>query len=201
MDLIFKGGLLMLPIVVCGIVATYIIIERIIFYKSITRNDEILRKNVDSALVRNDFADAETFCEAAETPVSNVFKKAIEMRSLKEDDLREIVQAEMDNQVPALEHSLTMLGTIANISTLLGLFGTVVGNIQAFGVMGASENMDPSALAGSIAVALLTTAAGLTVAIPSMIFNNVFNRRVAKETAKMESMVTEFVLKLTGRLS
>ncbi|MBP5283900.1 MAG: MotA/TolQ/ExbB proton channel family protein [Treponema sp.] len=201
MGLILKGGLLMLPIIVCGLVATYIIIERIVFYKNIRKSDEILKKNIDSALRRNDYADAETFCEAASTPSSNVLKKAIEMRSLKEADLREIVQAEMDNQVPALEHSLTMLGTIANISTLLGLFGTVVGNIQAFGVMGASENMDPSALAGSIAVALLTTAAGLTVAIPSMIFNNVFNRRVAKETAKMESVVTEFVLKLTGRLS
>jgi len=189
-----------IAIFLCGIGATYIILERFVYYKNVKKNDEILDIKLESAIRNQDFNDAQTFCAAANTPVSNTIKKAIDVRNMSEEDMREIVQVEMNNQIPALEHSLTLLGTIASISTLLGLFGTVLGNIQAFGVMGGEAGMDPAALAGSISTALLTTAAGLLVAIPSMICNNSFNRRVDKETAKMESMVTEFMLKIKGKL-
>ena len=107
----------------------------------------------------------------------------------------------MEAVIPQYEHCLTLLGTIANISTLLGLFGTVTGNIKAFGVLGAGASMgNPAVLAGAIAEALVTTAAGLFVAIPSMIFSNYFTRLVNKEIVILESSVTEVVLKLTGHL-
>lgn len=189
-----------IAIFLCGVGATFIILERVVYFKNVKKNDEILDLKLESAIRNQDFDDAVTFCTAANTPVSNTIRKAIEVRNMDESDMREIVQSEMNNQIPSLEHSLTLLGTIASISTLLGLFGTVIGNIQAFGVMGGEAGMDPAALAGSISTALLTTAAGLLVAIPSMIFNNSFNRRVDKESAKLESMVTEFILKIKGRL-
>ncbi len=192
--------LLMLPIILCGMGATFIVIERIVYFKTIRANDELLKAKIEEAISSNDFGDVETFCKAAASPAANVLKVAVAKRGLKEADLREIVQTEMDNQLPELEHNLTMLGTIANIATLLGLFGTVVGNIQAFSVIGQSGNLNSAELAGSIGNALWTTAGGLVVAIPSLIFSNVFNRIVAKETARMESVVTEIVLKLAGRL-
>ena len=123
------------------------------------------------------------------------------MKDTNEKDLREITEAEVDSVVPKLEHLLTPLGTISNIATLLGLLGTVTGNIKAFGVLGNGGTMgDPSLLASSIAEALVTTVAGLCVAIPSVIFHNYFVSRVNHRIVEMESAVTTLLLKITGRV-
>ena len=107
----------------------------------------------------------------------------------------------MDYVVPQFEHLLTALGTIANIATLLGLLGTVTGNIKAFGVLGAGGSMgDPAILAGAIAEALVTTVAGLCVSIPSLIFHNYFINQVNHQIVEMEARVSELLLKLTGRI-
>ena len=126
----------MIPILICGIFATYIIIERLVYFASVQKRDKELRKNLEEVLASNDFSAAETFCTQAGTPLAHVARKAIGCRKLTEDDMREIVQCEIDAVAPQFDHWLTLLSTIANISTLLGLFGTVTGNIKAFGVLG-----------------------------------------------------------------
>ncbi len=200
-NLIKSGGILMIPIIICGIAATYIIIERILYFKNIKKNDSVLKGQLNSILSKKDFEAANALCVAAETPFSQVVQKALFMRELDENNLKDVVETQMEAVIPQYEHFLTILGTIANISTLLGLFGTVTGNIKAFGVLGSGASMgNPAILAGAIAEALVTTAAGLFVAIPSMIFSNYFTRLVNKEIVQLESSVTEVVLKLTGHL-
>ena len=128
-------------------------------------------------------------------------KKAIECRNWDERDLKDAVEAEMSAVVPRFEHLLTPLGTISNIATLLGLLGTVTGNIKAFSVLGGGGAMgDPAALAGAIGEALVTTVAGLIVSIPSIIFYNYFVSRVRRRIAEMESNVTSVLIKLFGRV-
>lgn len=201
-DLLKSGGLLMIPIIICGIAATYIIIERCVYFSSIKKRDEKLIENLDDALVRHDYSAAEAFCISAGTPVAQVVKKAIACRTMQESDMREIVQTKMDSVIPQFEHLLTMLGTIANISTLLGLFGTVTGNIRAFGILGGGGSMgNPAVLAGAIAEALMTTAAGLFVAIPSLVFHNFFVNRVNHAITDMQACVTGALLRLTGRVA
>lgn len=191
----------MIPIILCGIAATYIIIERLLYFKNLRKNDSLLKLQLNAVLLKKDYEAATALCVACETPFSQVVQKAISVRNLEDKYLKEIVETEMEAVIPQYEHSLTLLGTIANISTLLGLFGTVTGNIKAFGVLGAGASMgNPAVLAGAIAEALVTTAAGLFVAIPSMIFSNYFTRLVNKEIVILESSVTEVVLKLTGHL-
>ncbi|WP_296667017.1 MotA/TolQ/ExbB proton channel family protein [Treponema sp. UBA785] len=200
-SLIKSGGILMIPIILCGIAATYIIIERLLYFKNLRKNDSLLKLQLNTVLLKKDYEAATALCVACETPFSQVVQKAISVRNLEDKYLKEIVETEMEVVIPQYEHCLTLLGTIANISTLLGLFGTVTGNIKAFGVLGAGASMgNPAVLAGAIAEALVTTAAGLFVAIPSMIFSNYFTRLVNKETVILESSVTEVVLKLTGHL-
>jgi len=172
-SLIKSGGILMIPIILCGIAATYIIIERLLYFKNLRKNDSFLKLQLNAVLLKKDYEAATALCVACETPFSQVVRKAISVRNLEDKYLKEIVEAEMETVIPQYEHCLTLLGTIANISTLLGLFGTVTGNIKAFGVLGAGASMgNPAVLAGAIAEALVTTAAGLFVAIPSMIFSN-----------------------------
>ena len=202
LSLLKSGGLLMIPILVCGIVATYIIIERCVYFSSIKKRDLRMKANLDDALARKDYSAAEAFCVSAGTPVAQVVRKAIDVRTMQESDMREIVQTELDSVIPQFEHLLTLLGTIANISTLLGLFGTVTGNIRAFGILGGGGSMgNPAVLAGAIAEALMTTAAGLFVAIPSLIFHAFFVNRVNHAITDMQAQVTATLLRLTGRMS
>ena len=194
------GGILMLPIIVCGIIATFIIIERCYYFYVIKKRDIKLVYDLNSSLSTGDFNSALESCLEADTPTSQVVKKALDCRTWDEKDMKEAVEAEMSAVVPRYEHLLTPLGTIANISTLLGLLGTVTGNIKAFGVLGAGGTMgDPALLAGAIGEALVTTVAGLVVSIPSLVFYNYFVSRVNRRVTEMESNVTNLVIKLTGR--
>ncbi len=196
-----SGGLLMIPIVVCGVIATFIIIERCWYFISIKKRDSKLVYDLRNSLDAGNFDACSVACVEAGTPMARVIKKAVDCRRWNENDLREAVEAEMELAVPELEHLLTPLGTIANISTLLGLLGTVTGNMKAFGVLAGGASMgDPALLAGSIAEALVTTVGGLCVSIPSLVFHNYFVSRVNRRIAEMEAHVTEVLLRLTGRV-
>ncbi len=196
-----SGGPLIIPIIVCGIIATFIIIERCIYFATIKKRDAQLMNDLSSSLNTGNYELAVRECSDADTPMSQVIRKAIDCRHFDERDLREVVEAEMDYVVPRFEHLLTPLGTIANISTLLGLLGTVTGNIKAFGVLGAGGSMgDPALLAGAIAEALVTTVAGLCVSIPSVIFHNYFVSRVNRRIVEMQANVTSLILRLSGRV-
>lgn len=191
----------MIPIILCGIIATFIIIERCIYFYNTKKRDAKLITDLSSSIASGNFEACAVACAQADTPTAQVIKKAVDCRRYDEKDLREIVETEMNFVVPRFEHLLTPLGTIANIATLLGLLGTVTGNIKAFGVLGAGGSMgDPALLAGAIAEALMTTVAGLCVSIPSVIFHNYFVSQVNHRIVEMESAVTSILLRLTGRV-
>ena len=200
-EAIKSGGLLMIPIILCGVIATYIIIERCIYFYMIKKRDVKLMYDLNGSLSGSNYEAAAVACAEADTPASQVIKKALDCRRWDEKDMKEAVEAEMDLVIPRYEHLLTALGTIANISTLLGLLGTVTGNIKAFNVLGGGSGMgDPAHLASSIAEALVTTVGGLVVSIPSVVFHNYFLSRVNHCIVEMESDVTSIVLRLTGRV-
>ena len=195
------GGILMIPIIICGICSVFIIIERCYYFITIKKRDARLMYGINSSLKAGNFEAAAVACAEADTPTSQVIKKAIDCRRWEEKDLNTAVESEMNLVVPIFEHLITPLGTIANIATLLGLLGTVTGNIKAFGVLGAGGSMgDPTLLASSIAEALVTTVAGLSVSIPSLIFHNFFCSRVNHRIVEMEANVTSVLLMLAGRI-
>ncbi len=200
-EMLKSGGFLMLPIAFCAIIATFIIIERSIYFNTIRKNDKKLMRSVKKFIFEKKYLDAQKVCTSIATPTAQVIQKAVQCRNWDEKDFNAAVEAEMTAVIPQFEHLLTALSTIANISTLLGLLGTVTGNIKAFGVLGAGGSMgNPALLAGSIAEALVTTAAGLAISIPSLIFSNYFVSRVSRRTTEMESNVTEIAVMLLGRV-
>jgi len=200
LDLLKSGGVLMIPIFICGFIAIFIIIERIVYFINIKKRDKHLMQVLSEDMRRGDIESARADCTIAQTPCAQVIKKALDCKGIDEEHRKEIVQTEMDGVVPKFEHLLTALGTIANISTLLGLLGTVTGNIKAFGVLGSGGSMgDPAILAAAIGEALVTTVAGLCVAIPSLIFHNFFNNEVNHRITEMETNVTKIMFKLIGK--
>ena len=199
-EILKSGGIVMIPIVACGLVAVFIIVERFHYFFSIKKRDEKFSNDIEGCILKNDFQTAESICVLADTPCSKVVKSAIEHRNFSERDLKEFIQSKIDLAVPEFEHNLSALSTISNVSTLLGLLGTVTGNIKAFGVLGNGGTMgDPALLAGAIAEALVTTVAGLVVASPAIIFSSYFNSQVNHSITRMEQNVTSVLFRLTKK--
>lgn len=191
-DVLKSGGILMIPILLCGVFATFIIIERIVFFVSLKKKEANFWEKVKEPLNKKLYGEVLEICREEDLPIASVVEKAVYFRNTPVSIQKEAVNTEIDKQVPKLEKFLTSLGTIANISTLLGLLGTVTGNISAFGVLGAGASMgNPALLAGSIAEALVTTASGLVISIPSLVFHNFFVSKVDKMISNMETSVSE----------
>lgn len=199
-ELIKSGGLIMIPLGLCALLATFIIIERGIFFSSIKKKDKFFLDRLLSLIQACKFEEALAWCTSVKTPAAQVAAKTIDFRHLPESDVKELTLVELDKQLPRLDRFLTALGTIANVATLLGLLGTVMGNIQAFGILGGGQSMgNPAVLAGSIAEALVTTATGLCISIPALIFHNHFVATVNKRVTAMESIATAVVIQVCGR--
>jgi biopolymer transport protein ExbB len=189
----------MIPIAIAAIAATVIIIERLMFYASIKKGERDILPRIRASIDKAHYDEAAAICDTLDSPVTRLFKTGIEYREYTESAIKEAVMNQANREIPRLERYLSTLGTIANIATLLGLLGTVTGNIKAFGVLGSMGSMgDPSLLAASIAEALVTTAAGLIVSIPAVIFYNYFIAEVNRMVTGMESSVSDLVILLVA---
>ncbi len=181
-------------------IATVIIIERLLYFRKIRVDEEKLIARLKSALEKHHFDEAMNICENNPSPIANLMKVGIEHRDYSRESIKDVIMAAANLEIPRLEQYLTSLGTIANISPLLGLLGTVTGNIEAFGVLGKFGAVgDPSLLASGISEALLTTAAGIIVSIPTIIFFNSLVSKVNHIIIRLENRVNDMVVFLGGK--
>jgi biopolymer transport protein ExbB len=195
MDLLQKGGPILWIIIGLSFLAVVIVVERILYLKKIKVDEEKLFLRVKAALEKGHFDEALFMCESNLSPITGIMKAAIEHRDEEPYVLKETLKDAASQQTPLLEKNLSNLGTIAHISPLLGLLGTVTGNINAFGVLGSFGSVsDPSVLAKGISEALITTAAGLIVSIPAVIFYNFFITKINNILVEMENQVNDMIL-------
>ena len=198
-EIMQKGGLVMWPIALCSVVAVVIIVERLIYFRRIRVDEQKLINRLKSALAKGHHDEALAICESNPSPISNLMRVGIEHRDDEPSMLRESILDAANMEIPRLERFLSMLGTVASISTLLGLLGTVTGNIRAFGVFGVSGGInDPEQLARGISEALITTAAGLIISIPTVIFYNYLVTKVNHIIIRLENRVNDMVHLLHG---
>ncbi|MEM7251465.1 MAG: MotA/TolQ/ExbB proton channel family protein [Pseudomonadota bacterium] len=198
LELVKAGGWLMVPIVLCSIVATAIIAER---FWSLRRKTIVPNRLVLEVWkwVRSGSLDEERVSELREgSPLGRILAAGLLHRNADRDAMKESIQDEGRHVVYELERYLNSLGTIASITPLLGLLGTVIGMIKVFSVITTEGVGDPSVLAHGISEALVTTAAGISVAIPTLMFYRYFRRRVDGLVVSMEEEATKMVEALQG---
>ena len=198
LDLIQKGGVILVLILALSVVAVVIIIERLLYFRRIRGDESVLLNRLKSTIAKGHYEEALAICEASPSPITNLTKVGIEHRGYPESIIRSMVSDAANMEIPKLERFLSALGTVANISPLLGLLGTVTGNIRAFGVLGdfGAIGGNPAVLAQGIAEALITTAAGIIVGIPAIIFYNYLVNKVNHIIIRLENRVNELVLML-----
>lgn len=163
----------MWAIFVCSVVSIGVFVERLIFFHRASLNTSEFLNGIRNLIRRKQFKEALERCDEAYGPSVRVIQAAIVKRHLPKAEVREIVQEVGQMEVPRLESNLPLLATIGYISPLLGLLGTVTGMIKAFMQINQSMGSAPIGdLAGGIWEALITTAGGLVVAIPTYVAYN-----------------------------
>ncbi len=196
--LIEKGGVILVTILVLSVIALAIVIERLLFFRKNRVDEETIMHRLETTLAKGNFDEALAICETSPSPITNLMKVGIEHRDYSRETIHMAVSDAANLEIPKMERFLPFLGTIAHVAPLLGLLGTVTGNIAAFGVLGAQGvgGGDPAILAGGIAEALITTAAGIIVSIPAIAFYNYLVSRVNHSIIRLENRVNELVLYL-----
>lgn len=193
LEIILAGGWLMVPILLCSTLSVAIIIERFWTLRRSKVTPEGLGATVEDWAARHELDQRHLAQLSVESPLGRIFSAALLNRHRSRDIIKEAVEDTGRHVVHDLERFLNTLGTIAGISPLLGLLGTVVGMIKVFSVIMISGVGDANVLAGGISQALITTAAGLTVAIPSYFFYRFFRGMVAEYVISMEEKAISLI--------
>ena len=182
-----KGGFFVYPILACSIIALSIFLKKFYF----TRDEQIVTKvfttKLESYIKQGSFDNAITFCNNDKTIFSNIAVIALINKDQSTIELEKIIEDEGAREIFALAKSNEMLGSLSNISTLLGLLGTISGMITVFQVISTQTVVDPPSLAGGISEALYTTAFGLLVAIPSFIGYKFLLNRINEAAMKLQT--------------
>lgn len=197
-EFIQQGGLVMYVILGCSIVALTIIIERAISLRRslIVPVEEV--RAVESAVKKGDVDEALRICRQKGSAMSRILLVALKNRGVSRPVLKEILEEVGRQEVARLERYIEVLGVIAAIAPLLGLLGTVIGMIEVFQVISIEGVGKADVLAGGISKALNTTAAGLTVAIPSLVAYRFYESKVNRFVIEIEQHALRFVELLKG---
>jgi biopolymer transport protein ExbB len=201
LELVKAGGWLMLPIIACSVIALAIIVERL-WSLQVRR---VLPKHLVAQVWRwekiHQLNDERLTELQASSPLGSILAAGIANRHENRDIMKESIEDTGRHIVHELERYLNTLGTVAAITPLLGLLGTVIGMIKVFATITTQGVGNPGALAGGISEALITTAAGMSVAIPTLMFYRYFRGRVRMLVLKMEQEAMIMVEIMHGQRS
>ena len=179
-------------------VAVGVFIERMYYFKASRMNVSEYLSGVLALVRRQSFAEAITRCEEGHGPIVSVVRAALDKKHLPASELREVVREIAQLEIPRLEANVSLLGTIGYIAPLIGLLGTVTGMIDAFIQINKTNGTASVAeLSQGIYIALITTAAGLCVAIPCYIAHNFLVAQIHSLVADMERAGIETIHTLT----
>jgi biopolymer transport protein ExbB len=197
-ELFEQGGIVMYPLAVCSILALAISLERAFAL----RRNRIIRPEIVSVIDNiqgpEDIGLALSVCRQYEGPFSNVMRAGLDNRDLPLDEIRESIIDQGRQEMGHLQKGLVVLETVAGVSPLLGLLGTVLGMIKVFQQISEVGVGQGNLMAGGIAEAILTTAAGLFIAIPALVCFNLFSNRAENLILEIEKYANALLKKLRG---
>ena len=198
-ELIQKGGIVMYPILLCSVLTVAIFLEKIWSLRISRVIPEKFLQEVEEFIRNGKINEAIALCSTSNSSIARIIFAGLKRVGKPTEFIKEAISEQGKFESVELERYLNTLGTIAGVSPLLGLLGTVTGMIKTFNVLAISKQLgDPGMLSAGISEALITTAAGLIVAIPSFILYKYFSSKVEKIIIQMEGISLRFIEILRG---
>jgi biopolymer transport protein ExbB len=187
-DFFLKGGPVMYPLLLCSVAALTVIVERLIFWvRERGSRDQGLVDRILEHSEHNDFNEAARLGSGSNDYVARILVCGLVHRNFSLTAALEMAAAV---EIKRMRRFMNVLDTMVTVSPLLGIFGTVTGIIRSFEAMGVAGAQNPIAVSGGIAEALITTATGLSIAIPSLAFFNYFNAKIEDAFHEIETYST-----------
>lgn len=181
---LMQGGWVMVAIVFSSIIALAVFIERLFYLYSVSKNAAIIRREMQERFRGLKIGEAISICDNHPGAASNIIRSGLSMATRSREEMEKAMDDVAKFEIPKLTKNLPILATIVNVSTLLGLLGTVLGMISSTTVLASQGLGNPQDLVAGIAKALVTTAGGLIVAIPALVGYNYL-------IAKVDTIITE----------
>lgn len=194
LELVTKGGYMMLPLVLLSIIALYIFIERVMTINREAKTPNGFTDNIRSKVIGGDINGARVLCKETDTPVARMLEKGLSRIGSPLKNIEVSIENVGKIEVYKLEKNLSFLATISGAAPMIGFLGTVTGMIQAFIAIAQEEGaVSPKLLSSGIYEAMITTAAGLVVGILAYLAYNYLVTRVQKLVHNMEYSSIEFI--------
>jgi biopolymer transport protein ExbB len=188
-EMIRIGGPVMVPIIMGSVFALTITIERLVYFFKLHGQTSGFLAELGALVHAHKWREADALCARTIGPVSAVAKAGLSARGRPAEERSRVVEEAVHEQIPVLEHHHRLLGSIAQVSTLMGLLGTITGMVATFQVIqaraGSAGGVNPADVAGGIWEALITTVGGLVVAIPTILAYNYLTGRAMEVEHQM----------------
>jgi biopolymer transport protein ExbB len=193
-NLLTLGGPMTIPLLIASIFSLAVIIEKAIFFYRNNDNNFRLIKRIEILVEEGDILSALNELKGKKSTNAKLLSTALAHNSEDPSRLREVLQAVGEDEIKKMERHLPILDVVAMISPLLGLLGTVMGIISSFNILGtAAGAANPAQISSGIAAALISTALGLIIAIPTAIFYSYFAHKVERRAHQMNLSMVEIV--------
>jgi biopolymer transport protein ExbB len=185
------GGPMTIPLIIASIFSVAVILEKLLFFIKYRDSSFRLIKKIELLVEQNDILTALNELKGEKGPNAKLLATALSHHSEDPARIREVLQAVGEDEIKKMEKHLPILDVVSMISPLLGLLGTVLGIISSFNILGAAAGIgNANQISAGIAAALISTALGLIIAIPSAVFYSYFTNKVAVKSHEMNlSMV------------
>ena len=175
----------MLGLLICSVVAVAIVIERLVFFSKQHGDSKELLRQLGQRIAVDDLAGAVKICRSDKGMLPKILEFGLQRGNKNRADITDALSIALMEHLNSLERNLGVIGTIAVIAPFVGLFGTVLGIIHAFDDIAIKGNSSPAVVAAGVGEALVTTAAGLFVAVISVVFFNYFKTRIKAYNQEM----------------
>jgi biopolymer transport protein ExbB len=192
-DLILKGGVIMIPILICSLLAVYFFIERYIALHKAGKSDKNFMNHISTLVSDLKLDAAKTMCKTTNTPVSRMVEKGLDRIGRPINDIERSIESVGKYEVSKLERNMKILGIVAGIAPMLGFIGTIMGVIKIFYNISLTNNMSIGSISGGLYEKMITSAAGLTVGILAYIGFHYLQILLDKVIFRLEDAGIEFM--------
>jgi len=191
-----RGGIMMYPLFLASVLALAIVINKFQILSRARAGKSELMAKIKELVNQKMVEQAVALCENSKGPVASILKAGLTEYGKSQKAMEDAFEAQASEEVPLVESYLPALATIAAVSTLMGFTGTVIGMIRAFDSIAAASATSPAIVASGISEALITTATGLLIAIPTLLFYRYFVHRVDRLVSEIERYCKELIKNL-----
>lgn len=191
LDVIIHGGFIMYPLLFCSVLVWAVFIEKNIFLSKFNKQSKLLFQTAQDLLNEGKIVECVGLVKSADSNLKNPMLAVLEGKGLTKENWEKSISRKLSETQLELKRFLWILGTIGNLAPFIGLFGTVIGIIRAFDSMASSGQSGFTVVSAGLAEALISTAAGILVAIVSVIFYNFFQTKISSLSLRLRNKLEE----------